>query len=243
MQQVMKRIRAGLYLSMALCLTVGNSLAAASLPAPAQDATADAIGGHYILFVGNSFTYVNDLPTLFTSVASSQAGLATWHAEMIASPGASIADHARDGLVTAALQRQKWDVLVLQERGGLLACLGKPGSGDSPDCMASKAAHEKLVATAHATGARVVLLGTWGPDAIWQGQLSRGVRRMASATKADVFDAGPMLREYAKDHPKTPLFSDAILHPTPTASLLVATALWTYLAPDSSAQPRQQERD
>ena len=177
-----------------------------------------------ILMVGNSLSYVNNLPALFDALARlPPGGLA--HAELIAAPGGSIAERWDEGMVARELQSGRWNMLVLQERGGLLACLGKPGAADSGECPGSVKAHQNFARLGKQLGVRVILLGTWGPDSIWQGQLSRGLRRLATLTGAEALDAGPLVRAYGKSHPATPMYSDAILHPRIEASLLVAMAL------------------
>ena len=178
-----------------------------------------------ILVVGNSLSYVNNLPALFNALAKLPAAGGLAHAELIAAPGGSIAERWDEGVVARELQSGRWNVLVLQERGGLLACLGKPGTAESGECPASVKAHQNFARLGKQLGVRVILLGTWGPDSIWQGQLSRGLRRLSTLTGAEALDAGALVRTYGKSHPATPMYSDAVLHPRIEASLLVAMAL------------------
>src|SRR5436190_1507775 len=77
--------------------------------------------------------------------------------------------------------------------------------------------------------AHVIVLGTWGPDALWQGKLSRGLHRIVSGTGAEALDAGPLVRDYGKAHADTAMTIDAIGHPTVDANLLVAGALYRQL--------------
>jgi hypothetical protein len=204
-----------LLLTLLLLLVGSPALAAASKPADLN-----------ILFVGNSLTYVNNLPALFNALAIAQNAAPAMHADLIAAPGGSIAERWSDGITATEIASGRWQVLVLQERGGLLACLALPERRGEADCTASLAAHRKFSALAKEHGMRVILLGTWGPDSIWQGQLSRGLRVLADSANADAFDAGPLVRAYAKAHPQTPMYSDEILHPTLDTSLLVAAGLY-----------------
>jgi hypothetical protein len=147
------------------------------------------------------------------------------HADLLAAPGGSIAERWQDGIAAAEIGSGRWQVLVLQERGGVLACLGAPDTREGADCIASVAAHRKFAQLAKARGLRVILLGTWGPDSIWQARLSRGLRNLARTIGAETLDAGPPVRSFAKAHPQVAM-TDATLHPTLDASLLVAALLY-----------------
>jgi hypothetical protein len=67
-----------------------------------------------VLFIGNSYTSVNDLPRTFAALARS-GGL---HADtaMIAPGGAFLADHAANPDVAAAIGSRRWTAVVLRSR-------------------------------------------------------------------------------------------------------------------------------
>lgn len=183
----------------------------------------------HVLVLGNSLSYANNLPALLNALDDAQPGPPRLHAELLAEPGGSLADRWDDGIAARELRTGRWQVLVLQERGGTLACLATPERRGEPECQASVAAHRNFAALAKASGARVVLLGTWGPDAIWQAQLGRGLRQLAGRVGAEPLDAGAMLRAQEKVHPSPAMTSDRIGHPTLDASLLIAQALYRQL--------------
>lgn len=184
-----------------------------------------------VLLVGNSLAYVNNLPALFNGLAAQQPGPSRHRADLIAAPGGTIAERWQDGVAAREISGGHWQVLVLQEQGGLLACLAKPEQRNEANCAASVAAHRKFAELAAERHMRVILLGTWGPDAIWQSQLSRGLRKLADMTGAQALDAGPLVRSYAKANPQVSMYSDAMLHPTLDASLLMAVALYRMIGP------------
>jgi hypothetical protein len=183
-----------------------------------------------VLVLGNSLSYVNDLPALLNGLDGVQLGPVHFHAELLAAPGGDLAGRWRDGVAARELASGRWQVLVLQERGGTLACMAKPQQRGEPACLASIAAHHDFARLARARGMRVLLLGTWGPDAIWQAQLSRGLRQLAGMVDAEPVDAGALLRDQAKADPAVPLTSDNIGHPTLDGSLVMALALYRQLA-------------
>jgi hypothetical protein len=73
----------------------------------------------HILFIGNSYTYENDLPAMFADLA--QAGGHAVETGMVAQGGASLADHAKSIDVRNKLEGSKWDFVVLQEQSEIPA--------------------------------------------------------------------------------------------------------------------------
>lgn len=183
-----------------------------------------------VLLVGNSLTCTNNLPGLLRSLAATRDDGPVIVTASYVFPGADLAWHWRKGVVAKALREERWDVLVLQERGGVLACLANRLHSNEPDCQASRRAHRQLAELAQAQGARVLLLGTWGPDSQWQADLDRGLRIVAKNAKATPVFAGTALRAYAIANPQREMFTDGNLHPTLPASLIVAASLYRELA-------------
>jgi hypothetical protein len=72
-----------------------------------------------ILFIGNSYTFANDLPGTFTKLACSGGHkIVTGQAAV---GGAMLSDHAASTQTTDLLLKQKWDWVVLQEQSELPA--------------------------------------------------------------------------------------------------------------------------
>jgi hypothetical protein len=68
-----------------------------------------------VLFIGNSLTYVNDLPGLLAGLAdSAHVERAFWYFS-VAEPNYSLEDHWADGSAVYALDHGPWDVVVLQQ--------------------------------------------------------------------------------------------------------------------------------
>src|SRR5256712_3057541 len=74
----------------------------------------EASGCTRVLFIGNSYTYVNDLPAMFAGLARS--GGHRVETAMVAEGGATLAEHAASAATSAAITSKKWDVVVLQEQ-------------------------------------------------------------------------------------------------------------------------------
>lgn len=86
-------------------------------PDDERDAGADAGGEpgppRRVLFLGNSYTYFNDLPALVTAIGEATPGRAI-EAETIAEGGATFADHWMNANVQTRLDEGDLDAVVLQ---------------------------------------------------------------------------------------------------------------------------------
>ena len=116
-----------------------------------------------VLFVGNSLTYVNDLPSTLRALAASQPTPVTIETQTFVAPGGSLSDRWNDGKAAAALDAGHWDALVLQERGGVLACMVESEQRSSADCRASERAHREFAARAKAAGTTGLRARDLGP--------------------------------------------------------------------------------
>ena len=75
-----------------------------------------------VAFVGNSYTYYNELPTMLATLASLTPARVNMHHASVTPGGSSLADHAdgskASGAATAAMLAQPpgWDFVVLQDQ-------------------------------------------------------------------------------------------------------------------------------
>lgn len=69
-----------------------------------------------VLFVGNSLTYVGNLPATLHALAASHGRVID--TDMLVQGGATLSQRVADGSVRALLQREHFDEVLLQERGG-----------------------------------------------------------------------------------------------------------------------------
>jgi hypothetical protein len=199
-------------------------------PAVARQADAPAGPGRStsVLLVGNSLTYVNNLPGLLRALGESQ-GMAI-STETWAAPGGTLADRWREGHVAEALRTRKFDVVVLQEQGGhLSACMASAQEQRKAPCAASLRAYRGIAKLAQERGARTLLFQTWGPDERWQARLDRSLRLVADQASASVFDAAGALEALHEAQPEAVLYPDGT-HPSTQASLMLAIALYRDIA-------------
>lgn len=67
-----------------------------------------------VLFIGNSYTYVNDLPLMIDSLAAANGDTLIYTQS---TPGGySLQDHTLNAQTIASIQQQQWDFVVLQEQ-------------------------------------------------------------------------------------------------------------------------------
>lgn len=186
-----------------------------------------------VLFVGNSYTFFNNLPAVFIEAARfARPGLPPPEVEMVAAGGATLDDLLTLPRWDGALERGPWDVVVLQERGGVLACLTTLQRPLPTDCATSVAAHRKMAKAARASGARRVLLfGTWQMGTREPGAASRGTRKLGSMLDLPVLDLAAMLFAAERADPGPWFTGDD--HPHRLGTLLIAFALWQALSGDA----------
>ena len=183
-----------------------------------------------VLFIGNSYTSVNDLPGTFAALARS-GGL---HADvgMIAPGGAFLADHARNPDVAAAIAGRGWTAVVLQEQSELPAAQGALETRILP-------AAQTLVSLSTADGARPFLLETWAhrdgwPDghmnrAEMQAAIDATYGRLAGRLGATVVPAGEAWARASREAPSIELWQADGSHPTPAGTYLAACVLYASL--------------
>ncbi len=72
-----------------------------------------------ILFIGNSFTFENDLPGMFSKLANSGGHRVI--TGMAAQGGWTLADHVNSSATMNQISASKWDYVVLQEQSEIPA--------------------------------------------------------------------------------------------------------------------------
>jgi hypothetical protein len=90
------------------CGVGGTAGPGSSDPVPDPSATTR------ILFVGNSLTYVNDLPGMVKALADS-AGIAGVQTAQVAKPDYALEDHLADGQAPGVINRGGWHIVVMQQ--------------------------------------------------------------------------------------------------------------------------------
>jgi hypothetical protein len=87
---------------------------ALALLAPILPLAAQQTPARHILFIGNSYTYWNDLPMMVRALADS-AGAAHLEVEAVTAPGANLQDLWDEGTARERIGKGGWDLVVLQQ--------------------------------------------------------------------------------------------------------------------------------
>jgi hypothetical protein len=203
--------------------------AALSVPAAVRDQPAPAQSIR-VLFIGNSYTYFNDLPEIFTRLAGAGRSAAV-EARMIAPGGWRLRDHWEKGEARKALHEPRWDYVVLQDQSTLgvnYYLEGKPHvAGDE----VFKPYAEKWAAEIQKTGATPVFYLTWARKACPEDQaaLNYAYARAAKESRSPVAPVGVAWAWARRQHPEIELFAGDGSHPSPAGSYLAACTLYATI--------------
>jgi len=178
-----------------------------------------------VLFIGNSYTSVNNLPATFAALVATR-GRAVY-TEMIAPGGVRLADHAASVEVLEKIRSGHWNYVVLQEQSQI------PSVEQSRQGQLFPAARLLVNEIRHA-GARPVFYETWArkngwpengmPDyAAMQAQISQAYRTIGHELNAIVAPVGDAWAIVATEHTQIPLWQADGSHPTEQGTYLAAS--------------------
>ncbi len=131
-----------------------------------------AVADRKILFVGNSITFVHDVPGQVRRLAASAPGGPRYNTRMIASGGYTLSQHLAEGWAVGEIRTGVWDVVVLQDYSS--AAFHASTRADTEASVA------RLTEEADAAGAEVVLYANWAPGQVATGARDRAVDRIAA---------------------------------------------------------------
>jgi hypothetical protein len=184
-----------------------------------------------VLFVGNSYTYFNNLPQLVTALAASANPSQVIETEMVTVGGATLKSLWAGGKPQAALASGKWDYVVLQEQ----STLGLPKLVDNiPQINDPKNFHEAvrmIDPEIKKTGAKPLLYMTWArkdsPDK--QQLLTDAYQSIAKELGDKVAPVGLAWQAALKARPTLELHVADKSHPNPAGSYLAACVFYATL--------------
>jgi len=183
-----------------------------------------------VLFVGNSFTFFNNLGDIVSGIATSLPEGPAIHPTLIVDGGMTLQWHIATGKVTEALRRQHWDYVVLQEQSALGGGSVDGESQLSPPTIFHESVR-KLVPEIRAAGATPILLMTWARRAhpAEQEKLTDAYLSIAGELDVPVARAGLAWQEARRRWPDIDLHVADGSHPNPAGSYLTACVLYEAL--------------
>ena len=175
-----------------------------------------------ILFVGNSLTYVNNLPAVFDAFAKQNQR--NTHSYMLVEGGATLTERWQDQWVAKALSERRYDVVILQERGGDVM-----GSfGDQAE-LESRQSVLKLLELIQAHGAKAIYLGTYQPKAASSKVLHQAELALTKKNGIAYVAITPLLEVGQKQFLQAPWLHADRAHPGSALTLLQAMALYRHV--------------
>lgn len=212
-----------------------------NLRKPAQVKTDPAI-----LFLGNSMTYFNDLPTVFLNLSRSGGFEAevyeltegSYRLEYFADETDEIGAQAWD-----ALKNYDWDYVILQEQSGVSTIEAEEHmfpAARTLDSMVREANGESvfLMTWAYKEGFSFQLLGLElkNTKEEMQTQMAQNYMNIANELDALLAPAGIAFMRCSPDYPEIELWDEDGNHPSPAGTYLAACVLYQVLYDQSPGE-------
>jgi hypothetical protein len=177
-----------------------------------------------VLFIGDSYTYVNDLPTTFADLAWS-AGYRV-DAVTLANGGESLAGHVSDPATSSTISSGDWNWVVLQDQSEDPAVASYGASEMDP-------AVTELAQLVRNTGATPLLFLTWGHESGWpaagldsypamQDAVDQGYLAIASELAIPIAPVGDAWQALVAHQADAGLWQSDGVHPTIRGTYLAA---------------------
>jgi PKD repeat protein len=188
-----------------------------------------------VLFIGNSYTYANDLPTVFVNLTNSLSDIATVDSKT--NGGFTFQNHLDDPATHVKIESKKWDYVVLQ---------GQSQEPSFPTAQVNQATLPPAVSLADSVYAnwycsQAMYFMTWGRqngDPQWDSintfdkmnvRLRNAYMRIADSANASVSPVG-MAWKYVRDtYPTINLYSGDGSHPSMAGTYLAACTFYASL--------------
>lgn len=187
-----------------------------------------------VLFIGNSYTYVNDLPSTFAKLAKS--GKHKVEVGMSAQGGWTLADHIQSVDTINLLNSKKWTYVVLQEQSQI------PTIQQSRTYSMYPAAR-MLVQQIRANGVTPLFFLTWAHRDGWaengmnytgmQNQLNIGYYGIAQELNVSVVPVGGAWYTAVQQHTELHLWQEDGSHPSEEGTYLAACVFYAVIFQES----------
>ena len=191
--------------------------------------TGTARGTRRILFVGNSVIYTNNLPAVLARIIDAQSDRPAYHVDMFARGGVTLTELGQDPRVLDLLASGRYDVVVLQERGGDDLCVLAPEDRETAECQALIDSHIRLARLAREHGARVLYLGTYQLAPEVSQALVRAERRLGTQMVAQYVEVSERLRNLRELQSELPWLYVDKGHPGVATTALMGVLLYETL--------------
>jgi hypothetical protein len=184
-----------------------------------------------VLFVGDSYTYVNDLPTTFANLAWSAGERVD--TQTLANGGETLAGHVADAATASTIDAQTWNTVVLQDQSENPASAAYRQSEMYP-------AATQLVALIRHAGAQPLLFLTWGHQSGWpqdglptyatmQAAVDQGYVGLGAELDVPIAPVGAAWQTVVSAHASPELWQGDGVHPTTAGTYLAACVFFATI--------------
>jgi len=196
-----------------------------------------------VLFIGNSFTSVNNVPNQFKEIAESKGH--DVYAMVRVDPGATLRQHAQNQDTLNVIAAESWDYVVLQEQSQKFAFGHEQIERESNAYARKLASHIR----SHAPNTKIVFYQTWADpqgDAIncpidpplcsyagTQQRLNANYRAIATELKASVAPVGEAWSRVRTAHPQIALYSGDAHHQSKAGAYLAGCVFYHVIFRDN----------
>jgi len=232
--KILKRGLAGL-----AALLVAFSLASCK-KAPAAPQRIPAVPKLRVLFVGNSLTFVNDLPALTAGLAKARNSKMEY--EMYAPGGYTLAQHSADAALLGKINEGNWNYVVLQEQSQIPAFpwaetqvfpFARKLSQTIRDANPGvKVAFYMTMARKNGDAQNGKYFPEVGTYAGMQKKLNEAYTRMALENQGVLVPVGEVWEKVREQDPALDLYGDEV-HPNQAGTYLAACVFYAVLFADS----------
>jgi hypothetical protein len=196
-----------------------------------------------VLFLGNSYTYFNNMPQILTNMAASTGKTLVY--DMNAPGGYYIGQHVTNPVSLAKIAVGNWDHVVLQDQSMALAYTSTYTNSISYSIKIDS------IIKADNPCSQTMFYSTWGrkngdtylcspPECATNTYITRSYYQMdstitshyklfADSAKAGVTPVGPVWRYLRLNHPTIELFDPDDSHPSPAGSYAVACSFYATI--------------
>lgn len=184
-----------------------------------------------VLFIGNSYTYFNNLPEILVRIGESSQPPQAIEAEMVTRGGATLQGLWDEGAALKTLRQGRWDYVVLQEQSTLGDAGTINGVVQINNPAAFFAASRLWDAEIKKNGAKTVFYMTWArqnsPE--FQQKLTDAYETVAKELHAEVAPVGLAWWDALKQEPGLVLHQADSSHPNPAGSYLAGCVLFATM--------------
>ena len=183
-----------------------------------------------VLFIGNSYTYFNNLPQMLEKIAQSNGQELT--AKMIVEGGATLQDLWEKENTLKVIKQEKWDYIVLQEQsvlGNVHIINGEEKIVDPTNFHKYARLFDKEIKN---SGAKTIFYLTWArenAESREQKALNSAYMSIARELNAGIAPVGIVWQQVRLKKPDLKLYIEDKSHPTPIGSYLAANVIYQSL--------------